>query len=249
MKINPQTVSLFINKRLQKNKLTKICYRALLSVLFVAPILAKAQPYCNPGFSPIPNLTICDAPYDLSGLVSVPPGTNGTFFSGTGITGNYFYPTIAGVGTFTITYHHGTPCGPGAANALQAVTVSNTNMLQILSNGANLTKYTYTPSIGCTLTVANATNYNAFKWYKNGFEIPGANCSTCSTLVVTDMGTYTLKAYATTCGMELQDEVEIACDCSYSTATVIGTPGMTTNLTTNLNGSGGIGSSTIDYVF
>lgn len=218
-------------------------------ILLFGLIGKTSMSQCNPLYtSSFPILTACDGPIDLSAYVN---GLGDHFTSPTSgayLIGNYFYPALStGSGTYSIVYSGASTCTPFIPIVNQNITVSSTNTLKILSNGADLTKYTYTPSVGCTLTVANAAIYNSFIWYKNGFEI--ANCSSCSTLVVNDMGTYTLKAHASICNLDFQDEVEIACDCNYSGATVIGSSGMTVYLTSDLTGtSGGLGFSGIDFV-
>ena len=69
------------------------------------------------------------------------------------------------------------------------------------------------------LTVVDAVEYDDFVWYKNGFPLNSSPCPSCSTLTVTDMGTYSIVVNGV-CGVE-KAEVEIACDCEYELTPIV----------------------------
>lgn len=95
--------------------------------------------------------TYCDndAPVSLTGLP-----TGGTF-AGTGITGNQFDPTAAGIGTFVITYT--LPAGPGNCSAVdsQSVTVSVCTGIEKAANNTNVQVYPNPFSDQATIRISN----------------------------------------------------------------------------------------------
>lgn len=232
-----------------KNKFNSKLFFLILLFSLISKV-QKGQAYCNPTFSGLPTeIALCDNPYDMSGLVTpLPVGTGGSTFSGSGVSGTYFYPNIAGVGIHTITYNHGMPCSISTSDPTQTIEVVNTSNLVILANNTSMSKITLSGTFVCSLTVAHASLYHNFQWWKNGFILPGETNSYYNT---NDMGTYMVEAEGY-CSGGTHDEIEVACDCGAGLgATSIGTTGSVSNLTSRTGAGGGAGYSNthFDFVF
>ena len=98
--------------------------------------------------SPFANVCLNDAPVMLSG------GTpSGGYYSGPGVNVNYFYPTVAGVGTHTLSYvyNDGNGCSATSTQTItvnQLPTVTFTNPTSICSNASPVTLTTGLPAGG-----------------------------------------------------------------------------------------------------
>ena len=140
---------------------------------------------------PLPSVTLTlgtacvgAAPFVLTG--GSPPG--GTY-SGPGVSGGMFDPTVAGFGPHTISYTYANAAGC-ASTVTGTITVGTLPAPSVsVSPGIGCQDHTIYIGYGpqsLTLTATNA-GVVTYQWYKDGVAIPGA---TSSTLQVTTAGVY-----------------------------------------------------------
>lgn len=145
-------------KFLQQNLGANIGITMLLLILL--PKISFGQPPCDSAFTGLTSPMCSAAP-----AVTLVPNTPGGTFSGPGITGNVFNPSVAGVGTHTISYSVSVPAGanyiysnipfvtpPAVANL---VTLGDDDITAALPIGFTFNYY--------------GTNYTQFEISSNGF--------------------------------------------------------------------------------
>lgn len=242
MKLIFKLFEVLSNKYLLLNRTTIILFIFIFSLMNTNQIRG-----CALSTFPAP-IYSCSTPFSLNSYGNSPSGGS---FSGMGVTnpspGNYvFNPALVTPNTsIIITYITSTP----ACTTTSTIIVIDANV----SITPTTSKYTYTPSTA-TLNVINSSSFSNFTWYKNGFVIPGfQNCNSCSTLVLQDMGTYTVRADGP-CGGTSQDEIELACDCDFgfrgTNRYIDGSSTPYVFSSSTLTGAGGtLTPNTIDYVF
>lgn len=127
-----------------------------------------------------------------SPAVTLTATPSGGTFSGPGVTGNTFDPSVAGIGTWTINYTYNASgfCISSGTVSTQ-VTVSPQATVTISSSSTigceNGTIYVGYGPQDVTLTANSSSNIISYQWYVNGSAIPGA---TNQTLVTNVAGSY-----------------------------------------------------------
>ena len=117
------------------------CTDSVTTTITVTPLPVAA-------LTPFANVCLNDAAVMLSGGTPA-----GGYYSGPGVNVNYFYPTVAGVGTHTLlyVYNDGNGCSDTAMQTItvnQLPTVTFTNPTPICSNASPVTLTTGTPAGG-----------------------------------------------------------------------------------------------------
>lgn len=163
----------------------------------VAPCVETLALTITVGVVPNPawtTLTVCEfgPNVNLNGLVT---GTAGGTWSGTGVTGTQFDPSV---GTQSLTYT--VTSGACSANSTQAITVSNPTLTVVATNiscfGAtngsatvNVTNgsgtYTYSWTTSPTQTTATATNLTAGSYIVTVTDVI-AGCAVTATVIITE---------------------------------------------------------------
>ncbi|MGB0868041.1 MAG: HYR domain-containing protein [Flavobacteriales bacterium] len=131
---------------------------------FVVKVIALEGPSDLPT-----DLNVCDD------LTEISLGTDATF-TGTGVNGNSFNPSVAGAGTHVLTWSLTENGCPMSGSVTFIVNQSFTPVIEQISSN--------------TLKV-QGSNFSTYQWYKNGNMISGANSQT---LNITTAGDYQVTA-------------------------------------------------------
>lgn len=231
------------------NRLIKtfLNFNLKLILLILLTSISKKQMGCTGWNVSQIDIPACSGPVVLDGFLTVPPSSGdfitmlsspaSVYNNGTNWMLDISIAQLQ-IGTYVITYS--TP-GCGSYD----VTLNIVSPMDIKVGGTSYKNSTITLSGTFACSLDASSGYTNYRWYKNGFLIPGANSSTYLTK---DIGTYTVVADGCY-SWDMKAETEVVCDCigaliTGSTPTDIGVTGTTTTYTAgiyNFNGSGGAG--------
>lgn len=148
-----------------------------------------------------PTISGLNSPYtNQQGPITMTGNPAGGTFSGNGVTGNQFDPSVAGVGTHSITYQ-------GSDNGCPySVTVD----VEVIACPSNINITPGGPISLCqnqsiTLSVINDPMYT-YQWRKNNVNIPGA---TQNTYIATMAGNYSVSIGMTNCNNMITPNITI----------------------------------------
>jgi gliding motility-associated-like protein len=172
--------------------LTVVSSTGCSSSVFSQAITIAALPTVT--FTALASVCNTNAPFALTGGSPATVSGAGTgVYSGTGVTGGNFDPSVAGVGTHTITYTYTTQAGCTAA-ATQNITVSqsaNLTIAQVAALCVNGTDVTLVPSVAGGVFTGTGVTGTSFSpsaagvgSFAIGYSIPSNACTVPASLQV-----------------------------------------------------------------
>lgn len=212
--------------------------------------------------NPFVSITGLDATYLVSGPADTLTGSpGGGTFSGAGISGNVFQPSVAGIGTHTISYSYTNTSGC-TGTTTRSTNVCGPLVAQITANGST----TFCQGSNVMLSAQTGTGL-FYQWYRDGIMISGASTYN---YYANQSGNYTCQVMHNICGSSLSNAITVTVNplptvsfsglaSNYSTAsapaTLTGSPSGGTFSGPGISGNvfspsvAGVGTHTISYSY